>query len=201
MNKVWESNSHGTAPAYPSAPSIGFPTDGDLPSSTPPTNPGAWWFHMTTQEILNVVLAAGLTPDGTNLTQLLAALDIRYASAASAGAALHLPDFTGSHQSLGANGYQAIPGGLVLQWGNVFVGDLAGGTWTETAPTFPIAFPSACHFVNASFMDANAVPGTGRGDIIDVVLRSKSLTGFRVESAEQSGVTQAATCYYFAIGQ
>lgn len=40
--------------------------------------------------------------------------------------------------SLSTNGYQKLPSGLIVQWGNITTG--AGGTFTWT---FPIAFPSA----------------------------------------------------------
>jgi hypothetical protein len=39
--------------------------------------------------------------------------------------------------SLGANGYQKLPGGLIMQWGQ----ELLNGT-TQVAVTFPIAFPT-----------------------------------------------------------
>lgn len=39
---------------------------------------------------------------------------------------------------LGLNGYQRLPGGLIIQWGQV----LLNGT-TQVAVTFPIAFPTA----------------------------------------------------------
>jgi hypothetical protein len=48
-------------------------------------------------------------------------------------------DFTGSNQSLGTNGYQKLPGGLIMQWGELDVA--ADGTATVT---WNIAFPNAC---------------------------------------------------------
>lgn len=52
--------------------------------------------------------------------------------------------FKGGNQSLAANGYQKLPGGLILQWGQMT---------TVTNPTntsFPITFPTACVNVNIS---------------------------------------------------
>lgn len=43
--------------------------------------------------------------------------------------------FTGSNQSKTTNGYQKLPGGLIIQWG---LGN------SESTVTFPIAFPNAC---------------------------------------------------------
>ncbi len=55
---------------------------------------------------------------------------------------LGLADFTGSNQSLGSAGYQKLPGGMLLQWGTITLGDGAYGTWT-----FPTTFPTACRHV------------------------------------------------------
>lgn len=51
----------------------------------------------------------------------------------------------GANQSLTLNGYQRLPGGLILQWGR-----LVNASYTQTAYTitFPIAFPNA--FLNGS---------------------------------------------------
>lgn len=52
--------------------------------------------------------------------------------------------FKGSALSLYANGYQRLPSGLIVQWGaNIF-------NTTETAVTFPIAFPNEGFCVLAS---------------------------------------------------
>lgn len=58
-------------------------------------------------------------------------------------------NFTGSNQSLSTNGYQKLPGGLIVQW----------GTTTETTATvsFPTAFPTACLFVSITFKDVTYV--------------------------------------------
>jgi hypothetical protein len=136
MKNSWLANALATPPAVPSLPSVGYPTGGDPATSTPATNPGAYWFHMITMELLNVITAAGLTPDASNLTQLKAALDALYAGA---GGALTTGNFTGSNQSLASNGYQKLPGGLILQWGSISM-----AFPSTTTVTFPVAFPNAC---------------------------------------------------------
>lgn len=50
---------------------------------------------------------------------------------------IKLSDFTGANQSLVANGYQKLPGGLILQWGKVTVSE--GVTQNVL---FPVAFPN-----------------------------------------------------------
>jgi hypothetical protein len=55
--------------------------------------------------------------------------------------------FTGSNQSLTTNGYQKLPGGLIIQWGT----ENGYTTGSSTATTsFPIAFPNACLNVTAT---------------------------------------------------
>lgn len=50
----------------------------------------------------------------------------------------------GSNQSLGASGYQKLPGGLIIQW---MKQSAASGS---TAITFPMAFPTACFVVTGT---------------------------------------------------
>jgi hypothetical protein len=139
MKMLFESGASGTAPTPPSPGSAGYPSDGNLSTSTPPTIPGAYAFYQLFAELLHVITAAGLTPDASNVTQLKSALDTLYASS---GAYLTTANFTGGNQSLAANGYQRLPGGLILQWGTASV---AFGT-TQTV-TFPTTFPNACRSV------------------------------------------------------
>lgn len=61
----------------------------------------------------------------------------------------------GSNQALSANGYQRIPGGLILQWGTLDIGNWTpSSTASNNTVTFPVAFP------NAMFA-AVAAPSTG----------------------------------------
>jgi hypothetical protein len=82
MDRFWESNAVAGIPAFPVG-SVGHPTDGNLALSIPPTTPGAWWYHMVTEELRAVVVAGGLVPNGSVLNQLVAALDARYSTAGS----------------------------------------------------------------------------------------------------------------------
>ncbi len=73
-NRKWESGASANPPAAPASPSSGHPTDGDPLASVPPTVPGAHWFYQLGEELRAILTAAGITPDHTNLTQLLTAL-------------------------------------------------------------------------------------------------------------------------------
>jgi hypothetical protein len=52
-----------------------------------------------------------------------------------------LNDFTGANQSLTEDGYQKLPGGLIIQWGIEYFTS-SGGTLT-----YPVAFPNACFMI------------------------------------------------------
>jgi hypothetical protein len=70
MDRAFESGASGTPPTPPASPSVGYATDGNPGTGTPATIPGDWWYHMITEEQRAVVVAAGITPDRTNTTQL-----------------------------------------------------------------------------------------------------------------------------------
>lgn len=81
MDRVFESGAAGLAPAAPASPSTGFPTGGNPSGGVPATKPGPYWFHMVTEELRAVIVAAGLTPDHLALNQLASAISTLVASA------------------------------------------------------------------------------------------------------------------------
>jgi hypothetical protein len=74
--KKFLSAASATPPSAPATPSNGYPTDGNPSTATPATVPGAYWFYQLDQELRAILTAAGITPDHTNLTQLLSAIEI-----------------------------------------------------------------------------------------------------------------------------
>lgn len=82
MDRVFESGASASPPAAPASPSIGYPSAGNPGSATPATKPGPYWYHMMTESVRAVLVAAGLTPDHTNLTQLAAAVQALASAAA-----------------------------------------------------------------------------------------------------------------------
>ena len=120
-NRKWLSGAAGSPPSVPSSPSSGYPTGGDPLTNTPPTNPGPWWFHAQGEELRNVIVAAGLTPSISVLTQLKSALDLLYG-----GGNLILVSGVPKGFKIGSSPT------LVIQWGSVTV--TSGGTATFTYP-------------------------------------------------------------------
>ena len=69
MERYLEVAPYGTAPTAPAA-NPGYPTNGNPSIGTPASEPGEWWFHMITEELLAVVTAGGITPAVNTLTQV-----------------------------------------------------------------------------------------------------------------------------------
>jgi len=82
MDRAFKSGASATPPPVPGSFSVGYPTAGDPSTAVPATKPGAWWYHATTEELLNVITAAGITLDATSTTQLRDALMELFASRA-----------------------------------------------------------------------------------------------------------------------
>lgn len=68
-----------------------------------------------------------------------------------------IPDMSAFGASLAGNGYQQLPGGLILQWGMAV-------TSNATVVTFPIAFPHQVLRVLASASMGNITVGIGGGN-------------------------------------
>ncbi len=74
MDRTFESGAAGSPPSVPASPSSGYPTAGNPQAAVAATKPGPWWYHMMTEELRAVIVAAGLTPDHTDVTQLSQAI-------------------------------------------------------------------------------------------------------------------------------
>jgi hypothetical protein len=95
--------------------------------------------------------------------------------------------------SLGTNGYQRLPSGLILQWGRNTAQVGSSGTSTVT---FPVAFPTACQVVTTTFQQAGGtVSGTS-----DLLVSAFSATGFTVTRANSGNLDSFTGFSWFAIG-
>jgi microcystin-dependent protein len=74
MDRAFASGASATPPSAPGSPSVGYATAGNPGSGIPATRPGPWWFHMVTEELRAVLVAGGITPDQSDVAQLLAAI-------------------------------------------------------------------------------------------------------------------------------
>lgn len=74
VDRVYQRNATAAPPAVPDAPSEGYPTNGNPAGAIPATIPGAYWYHMITESLRNVIVTAGLDPDHEDLGQVVEAL-------------------------------------------------------------------------------------------------------------------------------
>lgn len=94
--------------------------------------------------------------------------------------------FTGANQSISANGFQRLPGGLIMQWGS---GDAGANNAEGPRINFPVAFTSALFSVVATH-------GLGSSASAAIAVSSATITGFNL----RGGQVQAIGCTYIAIG-
>ena len=105
-----------------------------------------------------------------------------------------LSDFTGANQSLNSNGYQKLPGGLIIQWGTT---DTLAQNATIVV-NLPIAFPTA--FLNAS-ASYGSDPSNSNTTAALAVLKT-SLTQLSItKGANGSGAENLLTTQWIAIGK
>lgn len=72
--RAYQSGAAGTPPALPSTAVLGFPR-GATPTLKA-TTPGPYWFYGWGEEIRNVIIGAGLTPNPRDNSQLYQAIRI-----------------------------------------------------------------------------------------------------------------------------
>lgn len=148
MDRAFSSGSSASPPAAPGSPSIGYPTSGNSGTGTPATKPGPYWYHMITEEIRGVLVAAGLTPSQGDVTQLLQALRaagvFQTQATNDSSTKVATTAFANPGSSLSGSGYQKLPSGLIIQWGT------GVATSAGAAFTFPLTFPTVCYSFSVS---------------------------------------------------
>ena len=76
MDRVYQSNVNSTPVSPPSAGSYGYTQSSVDWYDFDPTVPGPYVNQYISESLRNVIVAAGLTPDPTNLNQLYQAISI-----------------------------------------------------------------------------------------------------------------------------
>lgn len=98
--------------------------------------------------------------------------------------------FSGANQSRGTNGYQKLPGGLIIQWGQVTGYELS--TWSNAGQTmskaFPVVFPLAFAGVPLTVQGiAGPLDGSAEAQEHSVSALSWASTGFNAHVTRISG--------------
>lgn len=125
---------------------------------------------------------------GTNTTQLA---NTAFVQAALAGK-VDLSQVTGSNQSLATSGYQKLPGGIIIQWGDVTVA--ATGSYVN----LPISFQTVFSAVVTS-MAVAALPGVTANNNCGVQASPDGLTRF-IARCYQDAAGVSKQVKWFAIG-
>lgn len=104
---------------------------------------------------------------------------------------------------LAANGWQRLPGGLIVQWGAATF-PASGATFAQVAVVFPLAFPNDAWFAGGN---ASTIASAGAGYYPSICVPSLSLTGATfggdLLGGEGSVVTftQPSTFRWLALGR
>ena len=104
--------------------------------------------------------------------------------------------FKGTNQSLAANGFQKLPGGLIIQCGTATVTSSGTSTTGEAAVTFPVAFPSA--LVNIS-LTLNRPSGAATG-VTAPYFRLQTVSGFNAGLDQVDSSDLPYTVHWQALG-
>ncbi len=129
---------------------------------------------------------------GKDVAGLLAYLGLKEAAKRDVGTGTNqLPDMSAFTKLLSTNGYQKLPGGLIIQWG------LLNGTTGEASGSYPIAFPGAILQVVATMGDKTAGKTDGITLFAVNVGINKSTLTVNPRGTDGQGVT---TVRYIAIG-
>ena len=98
----------------------------------------------------------------------------------------------GANQSLAGNGYQRLPGGLIIQWGTF--GATVSTVISVQTVTLPMAFPNAIYHVGGAF-----TRGIGEG-FLSYTCENQTTTQFVLWAARGSGGTVTHDFRWVAIG-
>lgn len=190
-NRSFDANAQPAPPTAPVLPSIGYPNNGDPVTPTPPTYPGAWWFHQMGEELRAILTAAGVTPNRDTLNQLLTALRaagvfttpaLGDRTTKAATMACFSQEFAASILS---NGYQKLPSGLIVQWGSA---GHPGPPSVGVNFALPIAFTTS--FFALTGIELGASPTIGFAWV------PAGLSQFTLYSSHSG----ASTCSWIALG-
>ncbi len=142
MQRVTRSTAVATLPAPPAgAGAPGYFSGGNPGTGTPATIPGYEWCNSVQEELISIVLAAGLTPDANDLAQVLAALNVMYQRSDGLGYMI-----VADEKSLGVGGGVNVSGEQVRTLNVVRHNSIVGASLSANR----ILLPAGDYIVRAS---------------------------------------------------
>jgi hypothetical protein len=149
----------------------------------------------TTEIADDAITVAKIAAGAVGTTEIASGVSITgtlNGNAATVTNGVYTTNFIGSNQDIvGTNGYQKLPGGLIIQWGRT--GNIDGINGFEDI-TFPISFTASVFSVVATPVIINP-PAGDKSDMWGCI--SQTLTGFRMRSVMEN---RNATYTWIAIG-
>ena len=117
----------------------------------------------------------------------------------SVGGSTPLAYTGGFGASVASTGYQKLPSGLIIQWGNTTTPGGTGATLGPATSNFPIAFPNGCVFAVGTLVNGGTAAGwTG----ISAWVSSYGATNVSVSACLPSSVTSSGvTVGWIAFGR
>lgn len=137
--------------------------------------------------------ASIVTQTGANITTQAGDTCIIRATSGNVVEVLSYVPAGGWAKSLGTNGWQKLPSGLIIQWGSSFVTMGVANTLYQTVVNFPIAFPTSC-------LSANTTPGNCPTSYATTSSENLSVTGFTIVSSIGAGTASPFGLKWIAIG-
>lgn len=132
-------------------------------------------------------------PDGISNTEVVLPESGELATKEYADLKVALESFIGTNQNLIANGYQKLPGGLIIQWGITTNIPLD----TRFTVTFPLSFPNSCFTAVCNYQAGASY--TNHSQSYGVVNITKN--NFQIENQTMlSTATATFPAVWFAIG-
>ena len=181
----------GSTTATGARTNLGLVIGTDVPGPSGTGASGTWGINVSG----NAATATNAT-NATNATYATTAGNGGVTSVDSATAAVTLSSLAAFGRSLSQDGYQKLPGGLILQWGRAEAASAASST--ATTVTFPLAFPSGCYIATASL--SNYSHGAGIYSTSSLMISNVGSASFVINRSNNANGDSFKTYYWFAIG-